>query len=109
MAKNPSALQLLSTHLQQIQQNMPKAPAEPPKVNFSFAEDAMGDPEVRQYFEQTTGVTPTAAPTPKPQAPKAGPPDKGPAGAARAMRNSNDNSGPVGNKPQPEPGLAKAA
>jgi hypothetical protein len=101
VSENPLALELLNAHMDEINANMPKAPAEPPKVNFSFAEDAMQDPEVRQYFEQTTGVTPGPPPKQKPEA-------KEPAGAGRAMKNSNDNSGPAGNKDQQEPG-AKAA
>ena len=116
IGKNPLAFQLLTAHMQEISQNMPQAPAEPPKVNFSFAEDAMVDPEVRQYFEKSTGVTPTAAPAPKPEAPKGGNfggdgqgKDGGGQGAGRGMKNSNDNSAPAGNKPQPEAGSGKAA
>jgi hypothetical protein len=96
LAKNQLAFALLSAHMQELNQNMPQAPSEPPKVNFSFAEDAMQDPEVRSYFEKTTG-TPPSAPPPKPAAKPDG---KGVAGAARAMKNSNDNSAPAGNKPQ---------
>jgi hypothetical protein len=103
IAQNPLALQLLNAHMDEISQNMPKAPAEPPKVNFSFAEDAMQDPEVRQYFEQTTGVSPTPAPAPRPQAVKPV------GGAGRAMANSNSNSAPAGNKGQQEQGMKKAA
>ncbi len=99
IGENQMALTLLETHLEQIGLNMPQAPAEPPKVNFSFAEDAMADPEVRQYFEKTTGVTPSAPPQPKPDAK---PDNKGVAGGARAMKNSNDNSAPAGNKGQQE-------
>lgn len=104
--QNQLVITLLETHMQQIMDNMPKAPAEPPKVNFSFAEDAMQDPEVRQYFEQTTGVTPAEAPKQKPSE-KEG--SGGGVGAGRAMKNSNDNSAPAGNKKQPEQGQAKAA
>jgi hypothetical protein len=103
IAQTPLALQILNAHMDEMNANMPQAPAEPPKVNFSFAEDAMGDPEVRQYFEKTTGVTPSAVPTPKPEKVKKA------AGGARAMKNSNDNSAPAGNKGQQEPGLKKAA
>jgi hypothetical protein len=102
VAQNPLALQMLDAHMDQIAQNLPKAPAEPPKVNFSFAEDAMQDPEVRQYFEQTTGVNPTPVPVQKPEPKQSG-------GAGKAMGNSNDNSGPAGNKDQQEPGMKKAA
>lgn len=97
LGKMPLAFQLLSAHMQAIGQNMPQQPSEPPKISFSFAEDGMQDPEVRQYFEKTTGVTPSAAPTPKPVVK---PPTSGGAGAGRAMKNSNDNSGPAGNKGQ---------
>jgi hypothetical protein len=109
--KGQLVTQLLTAHMQQIQQNMPQAPAEPPKVNFSFSEDAMQDPEVRQYFEKTTGVTPSPVPEKKPEVKSGGTgqPGEKPAGAGRAMKNSNDNSAPVGNKAQPEPGLSKAA
>jgi hypothetical protein len=96
LEKDQLAFALLSAHMQELNQNMPQAPSEPPKVNFSFAEDAMQDPEVRSYFEKTTG-TPPSAPPPKPAAKPDG---KGVAGAARAMKNSNDNSAPAGNKPQ---------
>jgi hypothetical protein len=103
IGENPLALQLLEAHMDEIGQNIPKAPAEPPKVNFSFADEALQDPEVRQYWEQTTGVTPTPPPVPKPEQVK----ESG--GAGKAMGNSNDNSGPAGNKKQQEPGLKKAA
>jgi hypothetical protein len=62
----------------------------------------MQDPEVRQYFEKTTGVSPTPVPAKKPEPKPSG-------GAGQAMGNSNDNSAPAGNTAQKEPGAKKAA
>lgn len=99
IAQNPLVFQLLSEHLQEITKNMPQAPADIPRISFAFSDTAMVDPEVRQYFEKVTGVTPSAPPPVQ---------KDNAAGAGRAMKNSNDNSAPAGNKGQQESGKKAA-
>jgi hypothetical protein len=71
-------------------------PQDKPKISYSFgSEDMAADPAVRDAFLSAADIAPPAsrtAPSPSGRAPQ---------GAGRAMANSNQNSAPVGNQPQP--------
>lgn len=101
IAENPLAIQLLDAHMDEISKNIIRPPVDMPKITYAFSDASMVDPEVRQYFEDITHVQHTDPPAPQPGAE--------PSGAGRAMKNSNDNSAPAGNKKQPEAGMKKAA
>ena len=103
LTQTPMTQKLLEIHMQEISAAMPQPPQpiEKPKVSFAFTAVDLADSEVRQAFEEATGVTAPQKP-PTPNAPAAVAGGKEPAGAGRAMKNSNDNSAPAGNKPQPE-------
>jgi hypothetical protein len=105
----PMTQKLLELHLQEIQAAMPQpvAPVEKPKISFAFTGADLVDAQVRQAFDEAVGeIAPQPGETKPPiSAPPSGvnrPPPPQAAGASRAMKNSNDNSAPAGNKAQPE-------
>jgi len=93
----PPARYFVGKYLGELDSKLAQAaapPPEQPKVSYSFgAEDMAADPAVRDVFLQAQNL-----PLPTPAAAGAGTP---PQGAALAMHNSNQNSAPVGNTPQP--------
>lgn len=87
----PNLAPLLATHLQEITQNMPKPPAEPPKVSYTISSD-LTDPDARKLFEGFEGLPPTPAP------PKPTPASKPGEGLGGGMAGSNRES-TQGNEP----------
>ncbi len=97
MKTNKLVEQFLIQHLQEIQGHIPKVkdPKTEPKVAFTFDAAALADPQVRELFDSVEGIT-SPVPPGAPGARPASQPQQGqkPAqGAARAMKNSNQNSG----------------
>ena len=94
----PKARYFVGQYLGEMDAKIAKAsavPPERPKISFSFgAEDMAADQGVAEVFYTAADVAPPATRT---AAPGATPPQ----GAGRAMANSNQNSAPVGNQPQP--------
>src|SRR3954468_477579 len=96
---NPAARYFVGRYLGELDAKIGAAttpPPEKPKISYSFgSEDMLADPSVREAFL-------AAADIPAPASRMQGPAPPGAAqGAARAMANSNQNSAPVGNQPQP--------
>lgn len=86
LAQNPKLEPLLDQHLQEIQQNVTPAMAEPPKVQFTFNGQDLADPQVRQLFDKVEALPPgDPSMTPKPE-------PKQPVGAGSAMRGSQRES-----------------
>ncbi len=76
--------------MQEIQQHMPGAVAEPPKVNFTFNGQDMADPEVKAFFEKVEGLPPGQPSNPRPRTGSGGGNGtSAPSGGGAAMRNSN--------------------
>ena len=94
----PSARYFVGKYLGELDQKIAKAstpPPEKPKISYSFgSEDMAADSAIAEAFYEAADVAPPASrtATPIPGAPQ---------GAGRAMANSNQNSAPVGNQPQP--------
>jgi len=72
-----------------------QAPPERLRTSITLNGQDLGDPQVREAFDRAQQLPP-----PGPPSADQGPP-KPPQGAAMAARNSNQNSAPVGNTPQP--------
>ncbi len=77
-------------------------PPEKPKISFAFNGADLNDPQVRQVFDMAEAIPfqPTMPHVAAPAQPAKGPANGEAQGGGRAMKNSNDNSAPVGNKPQ---------
>lgn len=88
----PQLSQLLVVHLQEISGNIPKPPAEPPKVNMSITSD-LTDPDARKFFESVNGLPPTPPPAPEPKG-GGGDGAKPGEGLGGAMKGSNRESEP---------------
>lgn len=61
LAQNPTLEQIIDAHLQALQQAMqppPGAGEKPPTIAYSFKGPDLADPQVRQVFDQITGLPP---------------------------------------------------
>lgn len=96
--KLPAAEFFVGKYLGELETKIANAnqpPPEPIKTIMAFkGEDLALDPQVREAFDRSQALQPPGPPS---QSGDATPPQ----GAGRAMANSNQNSAPVGNTPQP--------
>jgi hypothetical protein len=94
----PPAEFFVGRYLAQLEGRMAqehKIPPEPLRTSLTLnGADLQTDPQVRMAFDQAQQLPP-------PPAPSAAAPTPPQGGAGRAMANSNQNSAPVGNTPQP--------
>lgn len=96
-AQIPPAEYFIGKYLHDLEQRIATQQQPPPerlRTSMALTGADLVDPEVREVFERSQELPP-------PPAPSTAGPDKPPQGAALAARNSNQNSAPVGNTPQP--------
>lgn len=98
-ASMPEAEYFVGRYLAQLEGKLSEAAQPPPermRTSLALNGQDLSDPQVRVAFDRSQQLPPPAAPS----TPPAGAPSP-PQGAARAAANSNQNSAPVGNTPQP--------
>jgi hypothetical protein len=97
-AQKPEAEYFVGRYLAQLEGKISEAqkqPPEPMKTSLALNGMDLNDPQVRMAFDRAQQLPP-----PQPASATGGAATP-PQGAAKAMENSNQNSAPVGNQPQP--------
>jgi hypothetical protein len=95
----PPAEYFVGKYLKDLEDRISQQQQPPPermRTSITLNGQDLGDPQVREAFDRAQQLPPPGPPS----ADNAGPP-KPPQGASLGMRNSNQNSAPVGNTPQP--------